>query len=386
MPLYLRFLKPPRCTLSGSSRTKYLIVSTLVTITSDLGESFYPDQATLKCDLWGQANADLPPSNNQGTCLISSVNLTWNAGSRNIKVEMNTSIPPRGCLAREDCELVLSVSSENPKCADNLLEYHPGLGTVIISAWSAPFKIPKRGVGPSAEGFVERRLQLSRSCTLRVWEETGESIARHIWDGGVAFAAYLAQYHQSNQGSLGLLQEKIQETKQLKVLELGSGCGIVGLALAAIRGSCHVLLTDLPSAEKISQRNLQYSRKQLQGDVSFQIFDWDDPVPPSTSPDIILIADCTYNPDSAASLVRAIENCVNGSRDTIIALAHKKRHDSETLFFDLMGKRFQIVNHSEFSTLPGSGKLCNQDTYSGIGTEPVDLYTFRLRSELCLIE
>ena len=165
------------------------------------------------------------------------------------------------------------------------------------------------------------------------------------------------------------------------MLELGSGCGIVGLALAAIRGSCHVLLTDLPSAEEISQRNLQHSREQLQGDASFQIFDWDDPVPPSTSPDIILISDCTYNPDSAASLVRAIEKCVNGSRETIIALAHKKRHDSETLFFDLMGKHFRIVNHSEFSTLPVRGKLYNRDAFSGIGAEMVDLYTFRLRPE-----
>ncbi|KAF8422895.1 putative methyltransferase-domain-containing protein [Tirmania nivea] len=349
MPLYLRFLKPPRCTLSRFPKTNYLTVSTLVTITSDLGESFYPYQATLKCDLLGQ---DSHPSNNNETYLISSVNLMWNAGSRNLKVEMNTSIPPGGYLAKRDCELVLRVSSENPKCADNLLDYQPGLGIGIISAWSASFKIPEPGVGSSAGGFVERRLQLSRNSTLRVWEETGESIARHIWDGGIALAAYLAQYHQSNEGSLALLQEKLREAKQLKVLELGSGCGIVGLALAALRGSCHVLLTDLPSAEEISQRNLQHSQKQLQGDVSFQILDWDDPVPPSTSPDIILIADCTYNPDSAASLVRAIEKCVNGSRETIIALAHKKRHDSETLFFDLMGKHFQMVNHSEFSTLP----------------------------------
>jgi len=181
MPLYLRFLKPPRCTLSGSLKTKYLTVSALVTITSDLGESFYPDQATLKCELLGQANADSHPSNNHEPCLISSVNLAWNAGSRNLKVEINTSIPPGGHLAQRDCELVLRVSSENPKCADNLLEYRPGLGIGIISVWSAPFKIPEPGVRSSAGGFVERRLQLSRNRTLRVWEETGESIARHIW-------------------------------------------------------------------------------------------------------------------------------------------------------------------------------------------------------------
>lgn len=164
------------------------------------------------------------------------------------------------------------------------------------------------------------------------------------------------------------------------MLELGSGCGIVGLALAALRETCHVLLTDLDSAEEICQWNIKCSQTHLQGNASFQIFDWDDPAPPATSPDIILIADCTYNPDSATSLVQAIHRCVNGSRETIIVLAHKKRHDSESLFFDLMGKHFQIVDHSEFNTLPVKGKLRNQDSGLGTGAEVVDLYTFKLLS------
>ena len=156
------------------------------------------------------------------------------------------------------------------------------------------------------------------------------------------------------------------------MLELGSGCGIVGLAFAALYENCHVLLTDLESAEKITRWNLVHSRGQLQGKVTFELFDWECPAPPSISPDIILIADCTYNPDSATSLVQAIQSCVT-SRDTIIVLAHKIRHDSEAVFFRLMAEHFQIVNHSAFSTLP----LASHSMSSEIGTETVDLYTFK---------
>lgn len=158
----------------------------------------------------------------------------------------------------------------------------------------------------------------------------------------------------------------------LKVLELGSGCGIVGLAFAALHENCHVLLTDLESAEKISRWNLVHSRSQLQGKATFELFDWECPVPPSTLPDIILIADCTYNSDSATSLVQAIQRCVT-SRDTIIVLAHKTRHDSEAVFFRLMAEHFQTVDYSVFSTLPLAGNSMS----SGIGAESVDLYTFR---------
>ena len=56
-----------------------------------------------------------------------------------------------------------------------------------MSAWSAPFGAPRAGGGLRtdevviAEGFVERRLHLGLGRGLAVWEETGESIARHIW-------------------------------------------------------------------------------------------------------------------------------------------------------------------------------------------------------------
>lgn len=49
----------------------------------------------------------------------------------------------------------------------------------IVSAWSAPF-------GPSAPSrealkLAERRFKVSNDHEVCIWEETGESIARHLW-------------------------------------------------------------------------------------------------------------------------------------------------------------------------------------------------------------
>ena len=78
---------------------------------------------------------------------------------------MRISMPPEALLAKRNCDLVLRVSAEDPPPADNLLEHRPGFGFGILCA---PFKILEAGA------LVGRRLQISKECTLRVWEETGE--------------------------------------------------------------------------------------------------------------------------------------------------------------------------------------------------------------------
>ncbi|KAF8464615.1 putative methyltransferase-domain-containing protein [Kalaharituber pfeilii] len=375
MPLYIRFVKTPRCSLSQTARFQSLNVSALITITSDLGESFYPNKATLRSELL----VDPDPNSiyQDETHVLNSTRVKWIGGYRNVRVEMNVPIPSRKFPWKRDCKLVLKVISEEPRIADKLLEHGQGHELGIVSAWSAPFAFPQAGENTVAEHFVERRLQLSQSRCLRIWEETGDSIARHIWDGGFALSAYLAQYYELRTGSLTILHQKLQQTNNLKIVELGSGSGIVGLTLTALKSNCRVLLTDLESAEEVVQRNLECSQTQWQGVAAFQVFDWNDSLPPSQPPDIILVADCTYNPDSAALLVQAMRRCVSGSRDTIVVLAHKKRHESETLFFDLICKSFEIVQQSRTEM----GATLESDVYPGMGTEVVDIYIFRLLAE-----
>lgn len=141
----------------------------------------------------------------------------------------------------------------------------------------------------------------------------------------------------------------------------------MGLALALLHERCHVTLTDLPLARDLLQKNLHSAN--LQGKASFEALDWDQLASKKITSqhwDIILVADCTYNVASAPSLVEVLTKLVGNSLNTIIVLAHKKRHDSESLFFELMSIVFGVVDQITF----GNGDQ---------GTETlVDIYTFRL--------
>lgn len=137
------------------------------------------------------------------------------------------------------------------------------------------------------------------------------------------------------------LQEllKNQHNRPIHVIELGSGCGIVGIALAELLPQCAVLLTDLPEVEEIVARNIDTAIVAPNSELEYQCLDWDEELPQniSSSPiDLILISDCTYNADSSPALVSILSQLVRKSPKAIILVALKRRHDSEDIFFDLM--------------------------------------------------
>lgn len=66
--------------------------------------------------------------------------------------------------------------------------------------------------------------------------------------------------------------------------------------------------------------------------------------------DLVLVADCTYNPDVVPDLVKTLANIVRYNRGALILLAMKVRHESEMIFFGLMRKRHMII--LEMLTLP----------------------------------
>lgn len=90
---------------------------------------------------------------------------------------------------------------------------------------------------------------------------------------------------------------------RLRILELGTGCGMVGIALAHLIHDANVLLTDLPEAQEIVEHNINQTKLAKGSTLSFRTLDWDDDLPQdlqsSSSPlDLVVAADCTYNSDS----------------------------------------------------------------------------------------
>lgn len=125
-------------------------------------------------------------------------------------------------------------------------------------------------------------------------------------------------------------------SRTLNVLELGSGCGIVGKALALTRPNCHVILTDLPDAMDLIQDNIADSQLASGSRLSSMILDWDQDLPAavmSQQLDLILVCDCTYNTDSIPALVRTLAALIARSPAATIVVANKIRHDSELSFF-----------------------------------------------------
>jgi predicted nicotinamide N-methyase len=172
-----------------------------------------------------------------------------------------------------------------------------------------------------------------------------------IRDAGLVLSSYIASLpHLSNSPSslntlprLRLLETSLSQPG-LNILELGAGCGIVGITLShALPKPRTILLTDLPEATEILTQNLSlYLSSSNTTTISHQVLDWSLPLPSNvaaTKWDLVVVADCTYNPDVVPDLVKTLGEVARGNGKVYVLLAMKVRHESEMVFFDLMKEK-----------------------------------------------
>jgi hypothetical protein len=154
---YIRFLKPPKVQDDH--------IRALITITSDLGENFFPENV--------QLSAYLRSADDHGEIYLRK-GLKWKAGMRSLHVSFDI----------EDCDVHwparLHVTLRDAPLSDHFEKTNNGVHLPnIISAWSDILD-PPRGV-KEATKTIQRRFTPLSNRMLCIWEETGESIARHIW-------------------------------------------------------------------------------------------------------------------------------------------------------------------------------------------------------------
>lgn len=152
---YIRFLRTPQ--VSDVSR-KSLDVSAVVAVTTDLGDAFLSQDLTLV--------ARIVDATRNGEILCSA-EFSWKVGCRAVKI----SVP---CNPKLNGRLVcLQVTTRDTIAACASCQV-----PAVVDIWSTAFHVKPRA---KSEAVVERRLQLTGKSTARIWEETGDSIARHIW-------------------------------------------------------------------------------------------------------------------------------------------------------------------------------------------------------------
>ena len=153
---YIRFLKPPKT--DGKS------VKALVTITSDLGDSFLAEDAALTATLLADAEESVQ----------AKINVTWKAGMRSLPVVFD--LPPQ----KLNQPLRVHVGLQDRPESDHFSKLHAAAESpCVISAWSQIINFPKHII--EAEKLVERKFIRQDDRRFSIWEETGESIARHVW-------------------------------------------------------------------------------------------------------------------------------------------------------------------------------------------------------------
>ena len=158
---YIRFLKPPRLQKSRDSQS---LVKALITITNDLGDEIYPANFALEADLVSGVKDHTQPHNTR--------DVSWKAGMRVLWIE----IPTKDASPELELRITEAISGRNRQCSAAVdLEHMPS----VVSC-ACKIDDPLRG-SPQDCGRSERRLLLQAGNCLRIEEDIGDSIARHVW-------------------------------------------------------------------------------------------------------------------------------------------------------------------------------------------------------------
>lgn len=145
-----------------------------------------------------------------------------------------------------------------------------------------------------------------------------------MWDSGVVLGKFLE--HAVDSGLL-LLQGK-------KIVELGSGCGLVGCIAALLGG--HVVLTDLPDRLRLLKKNIDANLRHgnVRGSAKVMELQWgDDPdleliEPP---PDFVLGSDVIYSEGAVLDLLSTLRQLCGC--ETTVFLAGELRNDAVLEYF-----------------------------------------------------
>lgn len=167
-----------------------------------------------------------------------------------------------------------------------------------------------------------------------------------MWDSGVVLGKFLE--HAVDTGML-LLKGK-------KVVELGSGCGLVGCLAALL--DAQVILTDLPDRLRLLKKNLEsnLNHGDMRGSAKVSELTWgDEPdlqlIQPL--PDFVLGSDVIYSEGAVVDLLSTLRQ-LSGSKTTIF-LAGELRNDAVLEYFlevamndFVIGRVDQIYWHPDY--------------------------------------
>ncbi|KIM45901.1 hypothetical protein M413DRAFT_64281 [Hebeloma cylindrosporum] len=165
---------------------------------------------------------------------------------------------------------------------------------------------------------------IPRPVSVSLFVDASPGCGGLAWPAGQILANYLVQKG-----------PKYLENKN--ILELGSGTGLVGLAIGAFSGM-KIWITDQAPLLSIMNCNIRLNR--LESSVVAAELNWGSPIPANIPrPDIILAADCVYFEPAFPLLVQTLSDLSDSTTD--ILFCYKKRRKADKRFFAILKKKFE---------------------------------------------
>jgi Lysine methyltransferase len=162
----------------------------------------------------------------------------------------------------------------------------------------------------------------------------------------------------------------------VNILELGAGCGVAGIALAHCFPNCVVQLTDRAESQGILCRNVNFATPAKNSSLQARTLDWEAKAGEASMERdlaLVIVSDCTYNADSCPDLVSTLSRVSAVSSGVRILVALKRRHDSEDVFFSLMGEaHMQLLEQTTV-------ELAHEPSVHDSEPPKVELYVYGLQ-------
>ncbi|CDK29444.1 unnamed protein product [Kuraishia capsulata CBS 1993] len=219
-----------------------------------------------------------------------------------------------------------------------------------------PIRAPHKSLSGEISLDMSNLEQYLGGKKLEIYEDGGRvGCGGVLWISGHLLALYLLQ-------KWNFILEDLRKNHGVaqvhKVVEIGSGTGVVGIALGAATvdhkdqypEDFKVYISDIDELVPIMQKSI--SLNKLDEVVEAISLPWGEPLPQSCSSkvDLILAADCVYNEKAFDILEQTLVDLSNGTkinedgskRDTVIYMASRKRRKADLKFFRKCKKSFHM--------------------------------------------
>ncbi|KAF3936663.1 hypothetical protein ABW19_dt0208699 [Dactylella cylindrospora] len=176
---------------------------------------------------------------------------------------------------------------------------------------------------------------------LQLIEDLTNGCGGQLWPAGVRLAKYFIKKYRDS-----------DELAGKRIVELGSGGGITGLAIGleldqiggdVEKGGAEFWMTDMQAMMELMEKNVKFNG--LEGKIKCGLLDWADPLPGFATEkpvDIVLAADCVYFEPAFPLLEKTL--CEIATKDTEVIFCFKKRRKADMRFIKSIKKHFVMAD------------------------------------------